>query len=200
MVLKYFSGDSKIFFFLADQDNDPNRAPPCDQSICVLPDCYCSEDGTKVPGGLCPGDGPCDRVPQMVTITFDDAINNNNIDLYAEIFNQQRKNPNGCDIKGTFYVSHQYTNYAMVQKLWNQGHEIAVHSITHRGPEEWWGKNATIEDWFDEMVGQAQQRNQQIERLLKPMMELRLSRYLQHVWKTHCAAETGPELCCENKE
>jgi hypothetical protein len=30
-----------------------------------------------------------------------------------------------------------------------------VHSITHKGPEEWWGKNATIEDWFDEMVGQA---------------------------------------------
>lgn len=23
----------------------------------------------------------------------------------------------------------------------------------HRGPEEWWSKNATIEDWFDEMVG-----------------------------------------------
>ena len=30
------------------------------------------------------------------------------------------KNPNGCPIHGTFYVSHQYTNYAMVQKLWNQ--------------------------------------------------------------------------------
>lgn len=25
----------------------------------------------------------------------------------------------------------------------------------HRGPEEWWSYNATIEDWFDEMVGQA---------------------------------------------
>lgn len=25
----------------------------------------------------------------------------------------------------------------------------------HRGPEEWWSRNATIEDWFDEMVGQA---------------------------------------------
>jgi len=25
----------------------------------------------------------------------------------------------------------------------------------HRGPEEWWSKNATIEDWFDEMVGVA---------------------------------------------
>ena len=30
------------------------------------------------------------------------------------------QNPNGCPIHGTFYVSHQYTNYAMVQKLWNQ--------------------------------------------------------------------------------
>lgn len=25
----------------------------------------------------------------------------------------------------------------------------------HREPEQWWSKNATIEDWFDEMVGQA---------------------------------------------
>lgn len=25
----------------------------------------------------------------------------------------------------------------------------------HRGPEEWWSNNATVEDWFDEMVGQA---------------------------------------------
>jgi len=27
------------------------------------------------------------------------------------------------------------------------------HSRRHHGPEEWWSKNATIEDWFDEMVG-----------------------------------------------
>ena len=41
-----------------------------------------------------------------------------------------------------------------VNKLDNLGHEIAVHSITHRSPESWWETNATIEDWFDEMVGQ----------------------------------------------
>jgi hypothetical protein len=64
------------------------------------------------------------------------------------------QNPNDCPIHGTFYVSHEYTNYAMVNKLANQGHEIAVHSITHRSPESWWDGNATIEDWFDEMVGQ----------------------------------------------
>lgn len=27
--------------------------------------------------------------------------------------------------------------------------------LSHRGPEMWWSNNATIEDWFDEMVGQA---------------------------------------------
>ena len=83
-------------------------------------------------------------------------MNTENWDLYIKrLFSPSRKNPNGCPIHGTFYVSHEYTNYAMVHKLANLGHEIAVHSITHRTPESWWEKNATIEDWFDEMVGQA---------------------------------------------
>lgn len=116
-----------------------------------MPDCFCSVDGTLVPGGLLPAD-----VPQMVVITFDDAVNDENWDLYQrKLFPASRKNPNGCPIHATFYLSHEYTNYAMVQKLYNQGHEIAVHSITHRTPESWWDHNATIEDWFDEMVGQA---------------------------------------------
>lgn len=108
-----------------DNDNDPNRAPPCDPAICVLPDCFCSEDGTGTPNDLPPKD-----VPQMITVTFDDAINNNNIELYKEIFNGKRKNPNGCDMKATFFVSHKYTNYSAVQEMHRKGHEIAVHSIT----------------------------------------------------------------------
>ena len=66
----------------------------------------------------------------MVTITFDDAVNFENWDLYERIFRKERTNPNGCRIHATFYVSHEYTNYQYVQKLWNNGHEIAVHSIT----------------------------------------------------------------------
>ena len=31
-------------------DEDPNAAPKCDLSQCVLPDCFCSADGTKIPG------------------------------------------------------------------------------------------------------------------------------------------------------
>lgn len=83
-------------FISIDAETDPNRAPPCDPSVCVLPDCFCSDDGTTIPGDL-----PSKDVPQMITITFDDAINNNNIDLYREMFNGKRKNPNGCDIKAT---------------------------------------------------------------------------------------------------
>lgn len=67
----------------------------------------------------------------MITLTFDDAINFENWDLYTQkLFTPERKNPNGCPARATFYVSHQYTNYMQVQKMWNQGHEIAVHSIT----------------------------------------------------------------------
>ena len=95
---------------------------------CSLPDCFCSSDGTLVPSGMPPSD-----VPQMITITFDDAVNDENWELYQKkLFPPERKNPNGCPVHATFYVSHEYTNYAMVQKLSNQGHEIAVHSITHR--------------------------------------------------------------------
>ena len=125
-----------------DPENDPNAAPPCDyrsvlilthciirysyslliptDSNCTLPDCFCSSDGTLIPGGLLPTD-----VPQMIIITFDDAVNDENWSLYQDkLFPETYKNPNGCPIHGTFYVSHQYSNYAMVQKLWNQGEAL----------------------------------------------------------------------------
>ena len=66
----------------------------------------------------------------MVTITFDDAVNFENWDLYETLFKESRTNPNGCNIHATFFVSHEYNNYMYAQKLWNKGHEIAVHSIT----------------------------------------------------------------------
>lgn len=95
----------------------------------------------------------------MITITFDDAVNAENFELFSsrrnppltkyvvvpyvqrkcllhfllllsEIFSNEKKNPNGCPARGTFYVSHQYTNYRDVQYLWNVGHEIAAHSVT----------------------------------------------------------------------
>jgi len=134
-----------------DIDEDPNRAPECDKDICKLPDCFCSEDGTEVPGNLCPERYDCTNVPQMVMVTFDDAINQNNINLYYDIFGG-RQNPNGCDIKGTFFVSHKYTNYSAVQNFHRLGHEIAAHSITHNDDETFWS-SGSVDQWAKEMGG-----------------------------------------------
>lgn len=128
-------------------DKDPNRAPPCDQSQCILPDCFCSPDGTQIPGRLEPS-----SIPQMVMITFDDAINNNNIEIYEKLFKEGRHNPNGCNIKSTFFISHKYTNYSAVQEMHRRGHEIAAHSITHNPSEKYWSE-ANVETWAKEMAG-----------------------------------------------
>ncbi|KAF0297749.1 hypothetical protein FJT64_004819 [Amphibalanus amphitrite] len=76
-----------------------------------------------------PGDLEAKSTPQLVLLTFDDSINDINHELYKEMFETGRKNPNGCPISATFYVSHEWTDYRQVQNLWADGHEIASHSI-----------------------------------------------------------------------
>ena len=41
-----------------DPAHDPNAAPMCDYANCQLPDCFCSSDGTLIPGGLRPEEVP----------------------------------------------------------------------------------------------------------------------------------------------
>ena len=62
-----------------------------------------------------PGDLEVGQVPQMVVLTFNGAVNIDNIPIYQNIFRDDLINPNGCSIKGTFFVSHKYTNYSAVQ-------------------------------------------------------------------------------------
>ena len=59
------------------------------------------------------------QVPQMITLTFNGAINSDNIPIYQQIFRDDFINPNGCSIKGTFFVSHKYTNYSAVQVIYS---------------------------------------------------------------------------------
>lgn len=78
-----------------DHQNDPNAVESCDLSQCFLPDCFCSRDGTRIPGGI-----ERDQVPQMIMLTFDDAMNQDNWELYNKVlFTGERKNPNGCPIR-----------------------------------------------------------------------------------------------------
>jgi len=126
---------------------DPNAAPKCNPAECVLPDCFCSADGTKVPGEL-----EVSQVPQMIMLNFNGAVNVDNIPIYQRIFADDVINPNGCSIKGSFFVSHKYTNYSAVQELHRRGHEIGVFSITTRDKPQYWTKG-TYDDWLAEMAG-----------------------------------------------
>lgn len=73
---------------------------------------------------------PVNEVPQIILITFDDAVNDLNKIYYEELFERGRVNPNGCPITGTFYVSHEWTDYSQVQNLYADGHEFASHTIS----------------------------------------------------------------------
>lgn len=66
----------------------------------------------------------------MIILTFNGAINQNNYEQYQKVLVDSRKNPNGCAIKGTFFVAHEYSNYQMVQQLAHDGHEIATETIS----------------------------------------------------------------------
>lgn len=70
------------------------------------------------------------QTPQMVLLTFDGAINLQNYDHYKKVLNGKRTNPNGCPIRGTFYVSHEYSNYQMIQQLASEGHELGTETIS----------------------------------------------------------------------
>lgn len=68
----------KRYQSVADALHDANAAPLCDPQRCRPPDCWCSEDGTRIPGNL-----TALAIPQMITITFDDAVNAENFELYS---------------------------------------------------------------------------------------------------------------------
>ena len=105
------------------------------------------------------------RLPQLVILTFDDSLNDLNKKLYESIFHPIRRlvhfdvqlhhfkiisrNPNGCPISATFYVSHEWTDYGHVQNMYSDGHEIASHSISHS-----FGEQFSKKKWLKEMGGQ----------------------------------------------
>lgn len=105
-----------------------------------------AEDGiipasTSPPGGLDPSE-----VPQVILITFDDAVNDQ---IYQDI--QQvadHQNPDGSPIAFTFFVSNNWTNYWRVHQLHAGGHEIAIHTITHST-----GTGTDFNTWIREIEG-----------------------------------------------
>jgi len=121
------------------------KAPVCDEEECLLEDgCACSH---TTPGLA------WEETPQIVYLTFDDAFTELAENLfYSGLFNGQFKNPNGCPIRATHFLSHMYTDYELVHEYWTMGHEFATHSITHRNDETYW-KKMDAEGWTNEIGG-----------------------------------------------
>jgi len=133
-------------------DEDPNKAAPCDPSQCFLPDCFCSADGTSIPG-VQDQKLEISSVPMMITLTFNGAVTDNSVEkLYSKLFHEQRLNPNGCTARGTFFVSHKFTSYSAVQELHRKGHEIGVFSVTNEDDSVYWS-DGSYDNWLAEMAG-----------------------------------------------
>ena len=117
----------------------------CSLWNCKPPTCFCAS--RQAPNQIQKQD-----VPQIVLMTFDDFVNEHNIVHYKKLFpkSSPRRNPNGCPIAATFFVTNEgSTNYTMVRQLYLGGHEIASHTVSHPHPI-----NASYTDWEEEIEGQ----------------------------------------------
>ncbi len=133
----------------AGRYGDSLRGPaqPCDKAHCNLPTCRCA--GTDIPGGLSP-----DKTPQIVMFSFDDSLRVQDFDTYYSKAFPNRKNPNGCEIGLTFFVSGNDTDYSLVEDLYySHNYEMADHSVDHREPTTWW-KNASKDEYTHEIMDQ----------------------------------------------
>ena len=119
----------------------------CTRNNCLPPDCFCA----SLSG---PAEIPVSETPQIVLLSFDDAVLPDFEPLYKELFDSgRRRNPNGCPITATFYVTHEGTDYRLVNRLYSAGHEMASHSVSHRMPQSNWTR-APYKQWLDEIGGQ----------------------------------------------
>ena len=87
-----------------------NVGGQCDYGNCSLPDCYCA--GSKIPNRLDP-----ENTPQMIIFSFNGPVTTEGGDFLMDIFNRKRKNPNGCPIRMTMFVSDskEGTDYCTVR-------------------------------------------------------------------------------------
>ena len=121
--------------------------PVCLAAACVLAVTSASAVD-KPPSTSPPGNLPPAETPQIVLLTFDDAVTTASYSLVQQAL-MNHFNPNGDAIKATFFVSLNGNNdYVSIRKLYDAGHEIAVHTMTHTTDE-----NTTEGRWQREIAG-----------------------------------------------
>jgi peptidoglycan/xylan/chitin deacetylase (PgdA/CDA1 family) len=94
------------------------------------------------PGGLRPED-----TPQIMLLTFDDLVDPERFALLQQVL-PGHWNPNGTPLQATFFLNTDWTDFWLVQQLHAQGHEIAVHTMTHTT-----GTGTDAATWRAEIAG-----------------------------------------------
>ncbi|KAH3703191.1 chitin deacetylase 7-like [Dreissena polymorpha] len=98
----------------------------CNGTNCNLPNCRCFDD-VNAPGKL-----QASSIPQIIMVNFEGTITKVNVAFYQQIL--QETNPNGCPVKGTFFITDEGTDYATVKTLYDQGNEFGISSIKGTTP------------------------------------------------------------------
>jgi hypothetical protein len=93
------------------------------------------------PGGLA-----ASNTPQIICITFDDSVNANSRSRVQTLSGHTQHG--GRPVPFTFFVSTEYTDYWLVHLYHAEGHEIAVHTMTHTT-----GSETDFSTWIREIEG-----------------------------------------------
>lgn len=86
-----------------------------------MPDCYCAGQSGPI---------PVEEIPQFILFTHDDITGEESTSL----MNEAREgiiNPNGCRAPATFFTMGAYTDCDYVRKAFDEGDEIACHTVSH---------------------------------------------------------------------
>lgn len=123
-----------VYMFLLEiSAYTPNKCTRCQNThTCKPPNCVCCSNDMPL---------PYKTIPQMVFFTFDDAITPQVAGFYRQLFDSSRRNPNGCPVSMTLFISHSNTVYSLVREFYQKGMEIASHSVSHGHP-----KTSTFKD------------------------------------------------------
>ena len=129
-----YAGSVVNYTDLIRHDYDCNPA-------CSLPFCYCEKERI-------PGDIPTRKTPQMILFTYSGELTETVSDQLADVFSHKRKNPNGCPISITTFVSGQGTHWCSVNDLYYRGYEVAVQTNSTN-----LGQNWTDDKWAEQTEG-----------------------------------------------
>ena len=114
---------------ISENSNKASSGSQCDPNVCKLPLCKCADV-------LSPGNLSLNDVPMMIMLTFNGILQKEHVDYLKKILNPIFKNPNGCPVQATFYISDssyaKSTDYCLVQKLFNNNNEIGVGALKYR--------------------------------------------------------------------